>query len=227
MKVVIADDHALFRDGLSSLLGARGVEVVGQAGTGAEALEQVGRLRPDVVLMDLDMPEMDGLEATRRIKAQLPDVKVVMLTVSTEDDDLFEAIKAGAEGYLVKDLDSEKFLDLLTGVGRGEPALTPLLAKKLLSEFAKPEPRRTGDRDPDALTDREMEVLHAMVEGITSNRALAGRLGVSQNTVKFHVRNILDKLHLNNRAQAVGYALREKVIDPKELESGRGARPGP
>ncbi len=226
MKVVIADDHALFRDSLSSLLGAHDIEVVGQAGTGAEAVEKTHRLRPDIVLMDLDMPEMDGLEATRRISAELPEVKVVMLTVSTDDEDLFEAIKAGAEGYLVKDLKSERFLALLTGVARGEPALTPLLAKKLLSEFAKPDDRRSADSDPDALTDREMEVLQAMVEGITSNRALAGRLGVSQNTVKFHVRNILDKLHLNNRAQAVGYALREGMIDLKELANDRGEKPG-
>ncbi len=163
------------------------------------------------------MPEMDGLEATRRITAELPDVKVVVLTVSTDDGDLFEAIKAGAEGYLLKDLESEKFFGLLEGVARGEPALTPLLARKLLTEFAKPKSSSSKDRDPDALTVREMEVLQAMVEGVTSNRALADRLGVSQNTVKFHVRNIPDKLHLNNRAQAVGYALREKVVDPESL----------
>jgi DNA-binding NarL/FixJ family response regulator len=218
MKVVIADDHALFRDGLRSLLTARGIEVIGEAGTGVEALEQARRLQPEIVLMDLQMPEMDGLEATRRITEELSGVKVVMLTVSTDDGDLFEAIKAGAEGYLIKDLESEKFFALLEGVARGEPALTPMLARKLLTEFAKPEAVAAKDRNPDALTSREMEVLHAMVEGITSNRALADRLGVSQNTVKFHVRNILDKLHLNNRAQAVGYALREKVVDPEELD---------
>jgi len=218
MKVVISDDHALFRDGLRSLLSARGIEVIGEAGTGVEALEQARRLRPDIVLMDLSMPDMDGLEATRRITEELPDVKVVVLTVSTDDGDLFEAIKAGAEGFLVKDLESDKFFSLLEGVARGEPALTPMLARKLLTEFARPEAAASKDRNPDALTGREMEVLHAMVEGITSNRALADRLGVSQNTVKFHVRNILDKLHLNNRAQAVGYALREKVVDPEELD---------
>ncbi len=225
MKVVIADDHALFRDGLRSLLTARGIEVLGEAGNGREAIEQARRLQPDIVLMDLAMPEMDGLEATRRIHEELSDVKVVVLTVSTDDADLFEAIKSGAEGYLIKDLESEKFFALLEGVQRGEPALTPMLARKLLTEFAKPDAPSSKVRHPDALTERELEVLQAMVEGITSNRDLAEHLGVSQNTVKFHVRNILDKLHLHNRAQAVGYALREKVLDPETPDQGTaGAR---
>ena len=220
MRLVIADDHALFRDSLRSLLTARGLEVVGEACNGAEAVAQARALRPDIVLMDLAMPEMDGLTATRLISSELPDVKVVVVTASTDDEDLFEAIKSGAEGYLLKDLEADKFFRLLEGVSQGEPALTPLLARKLLTEFAKPDSAAPKAKDPDALTGREMEVLEAMVEGVTSNRALASKLGVSENTVKFHVRNILDKLHLHNRAQVVSYAFRHGMVNPSEKTAG-------
>lgn len=215
MRLIIADDHALFRDSLENLLSSNGHEVVGVASNGRQAYDMTRRYRPDVVLMDLSMPELDGLSATKLISAdsQLDAVKVVVLTASTDDADLFEAIRAGAEGYLVKDLGSASFLRLLEGVARGEPALTPLLAKKLLTEFAHPKAASSRDNDPDALTSREMEVLELMVQGVTSNRALAKKLGVSENTVKFHVRNILDKFHLNNRAQVVSYALRHGIVD--------------
>ena len=215
MRLIIADDHALFRDSLKNLLEARGLTVVGEASNGKQALEMAERLAPDVVLMDLAMPEMDGLSATKLISAKLPDVKVVVLTASSEDADLFEAIKCGAEGYLVKDLEADKFIALLEGVGRGEPALTPSLARKLLNEFASPKKTAPKDDDPDALTVREMEVLEWMVQGVTSNRALARQLGVSENTVKFHVRNILDKFHLHNRAQVVSHALRHGIVEVK------------
>src|SRR5688572_26234384 len=132
LRVLIADDHPLFRDGLRSLLEARGYEVIGEAANGHEACEESKRLRPDVVLMDLNMPKVNGLEATRLISADQPDVKVVILTASDEDADLFEAIKSGAQGYLFKNLDSDEFFRLLEGVARGEPALTPNLARKLL-----------------------------------------------------------------------------------------------
>jgi DNA-binding NarL/FixJ family response regulator len=169
-----------------------------------------------VVLMDLSMPEMDGLAATRLVSADdsLSDVKVVILTASTDDADLFEAIRSGAEGYVLKDLEADDFLHLLEGVARGEPALTPLLAKKLLTEFANPKAKKAKEHDPDALTAREMDVLEWMVQGVTSNRELSKKLGVSENTIKFHVRNILDKFHLNNRAQVVSYALRSGIVDP-------------
>lgn len=218
MRLVIADDHALFRDSLKNLLAGRGLDVVGEASNGRQAFEMAERLAPDVVLMDLSMPEMDGLSATKLISAKLPNVKVVVLTASSEDADLFEAIKCGAEGYLVKDLEAEKFITLLEGVARGEPALTPLLARKLLNEFASPKAATQRDDDPDALTAREMEVLEWMVQGVTSNRALARKLGVSENTVKFHVRNILDKFHLHNRAQVVSYALRHGIVEAKPDE---------
>lgn len=213
MRILIADDHALFRDSLRSLLESHDVEIVGEASNGQEAIELSWKNKPDVVLMDLMMPEMDGLEATKRIAAELPDVKVVILTASDDDSDLFEAIKSGAKGYLLKDLESSQFFELLDGVNRGEPALTPILARKLLEEFAKPEQSEPEKFDPDALTEREYEVLELMVRGVTSNRKLAKDLGVSENTVKFHVRNILDKLHLHNRAQVVGYALRTRLVD--------------
>ncbi len=214
MRILIADDHTLFRDSLGSLLSAHGFEIVGEAREGNEAVELTRRLHPDIVLMDLSMPGLNGLGATRLISAEMPQVKVVVLTASDDDANLFEAIKSGAQGYLLKNLESKEFFALLEGVGRGEPALTPLLASKLLQEFARPPRPATESHDPDALTDREREVLELLVRGVTSNRKLAKNLGVSENTVKFHVRNILDKLHLHNRAQVVGFALRHGMVAP-------------
>jgi DNA-binding NarL/FixJ family response regulator len=216
MRILIADDHALFRDSLRSLLEAKEFEVVGEARNGREAVELARRLRPEIVLMDLAMPEVDGLTATKLISADIPDVKVVVLTASDDDANLFEAIKSGAQGYLLKNLESEEFFTLLEGVRHGEPALTPSLARKLLHEFARPAAPVREIHDPDALTEREREVLELLVQGVTSNRRLAKQLGVSENTVKFHVRNILDKLHLHNRAQVVGFALRNRLVDPEE-----------
>jgi DNA-binding NarL/FixJ family response regulator len=215
MRILIADDHALFRESLHNLLTVHGIEVIGEAQDGQAAVEQARRLQPDVVLMDLGMPGVDGLAATRLISAEMPQVKVVVLTASDDDAKLFEAIKSGAQGYLLKNLESREFFSLLEGIGRGEPALTPVLARKLLQEFAHPT-RPALSRDPDALTDRERNVLALLVEGVTSNRKLAKRLGLSENTVKFHVRNILDKLHLHNRAQVVGFALRHGMVPSAE-----------
>jgi DNA-binding NarL/FixJ family response regulator len=214
VRVVIVDDHPLFRDGLRSLLEARGVEVVGEAGNGREGIALARRTRPDVVLMDLAMPEMDGLTATRALLAENPETKIVILTASDEDADLFEAIKSGAQGYTLKQLTSGQFFELLEGVERGEPALTPNLARKLLQEFRHGGSHGPGSADPDQLTERELEVLTYMVDGITSNKELADRLVVSENTVKYHLRNILDKLHLQNRAQVVAHALRHHLVEP-------------
>jgi len=216
MRILIADDHSLFRDSLRSLLEAQGYEVVGEARNGREAVELSRRLRPEIVLMDLSMPEMDGLAATRMISAEGLEVKVVVLTASDDDAHLFEAIKSGAQGYLLKDLEASQFFALLEGVERGEPALTTSLARRLLAEFAHPAKTVPAKQNPDALTDREREVLELLVRGITSNRKLAAQLGVSENTVKFHLRNILDKLHLNNRAQVVSYALRHRMVELPE-----------
>jgi DNA-binding NarL/FixJ family response regulator len=220
MRVLLADDHALFRDGLRSLLEARGVEVIGEARNGREAVDLTRRLSPDVVLMDLDMPELDGLSATRLISAEQPDVKVVILTASEEDAHLFEAIKSGAQGYLFKNLASDELFRLLNGVARGEPALTPALARKLLGEFARPVPsaptQPAAHEGFEALTEREREVLDLLVQGITSNRELAEHLVITENTVKYHFRNILDKLHVQNRAQVVSFAVRHGMVEPRE-----------
>jgi len=206
MRIVLADDHPLFRDGVRSLLEARGIEVVGEAGDGREAVETVLRLRPDVVLMDITMPHMDGLEATRIIKARAPEITIVMLTVSDEDHMLFEAIKSGAQGYLLKNLRAPEFFDLLQGVERGEAPISRALAGRILEEFGRRAGPAAAHRQ-DELTEREREVLQA-VSGGASNREIAAALHISENTVKFHMKNILDKLHLRSRAEVVAYAAR-------------------
>jgi DNA-binding NarL/FixJ family response regulator len=220
MRVLIVDDHALFRDGLRSLLEVRGIDVIGDARNGREAVDQARRLNPDVVLMDLHMPELDGLAATRLISAQQPGVKVVILTASEEDAHLFEAIKSGAQGYLFKNLEADELISLLEGVDRGEPALTPTLARKLLGEFARPTPpapaRIATGEGIAALTEREREVLDLLVQGITSNRDLAERLVITENTVKYHFRNILDKLHVQNRAQVIAFAMHHGAAEHGE-----------
>ncbi len=217
MRILIADDHALFRDGLRSLLDAYGVTTVAEARNGREAVELTRLHRPDIVLMDLTMPEVGGLAATRLIRSEFPDVKVVVLTASEDDADLFEAVKSGAQGFLPKDLEAARLFELLEGAMRGEPALTPGLARKVLGEFARP--ASAPDRTPATLTEREREVLELLVGGVTSNRELAERLYVSENTVKYHLRNILDKLHLQNRAQVIAYALRHGLVDCQNGES--------
>jgi DNA-binding NarL/FixJ family response regulator len=213
VRILIADDHSLFRDGLRSLLQAEGHEIVGEARNGLEAVALTRELSPELVLMDLQMPELDGISATKLIVAAMPEMKVVILTASEEESKLFDAIKSGAQGYLLKNLEAEAFFEMLDRAQRGEPALTPQLARKLLQEFAKPPEPAAVPTEQEQLTAREREVLELMVEGVTSNRKLAKRLDLSENTVKFHVRNILDKLRLHNRAEVVGYALRHGMLE--------------
>ncbi len=203
MRVLLADDHALFRAGIASLLKAWGLEVVGQAGDGEEAVLQARQVHPDLIFMDISMPRRNGLEATRVIKAEMPDVKIVMLTVSDDDADLFEAIKSGAEGYLLKNLREEEFARLLSRVGQGEPLISPSLAAKLLREFARLKSKQ--GHAADELTDREKEVLAQVARGAT-NKEIATTLFISENTVNFHMKHILAKLHLRNRAQVVAWA---------------------
>jgi len=216
MRLVLADDHALFRAGIASLLQAWGHEVVGEAGNGLEALELVRRLHPDLVLMDITMPECNGLEATRLIKAELPDTRIAIVTVSDHDEDLFEAIKSGAEGYLLKNMSEAELESTLNALSAGEPALSPRLAAKILDEFARlgREPAAREDQRDD-LTPREREVLLLVAEGAT-NKEIAGSLCLSEHTVNFHMKNILSKLHLRNRAQAVAYAIRTGLVTPAD-----------
>jgi DNA-binding NarL/FixJ family response regulator len=209
-RVLLADDHPLFRDGVASLLSVKSYEVVGQAGNGAEAVRMANDLQPDLILMDIRMPGLNGLAATRLIKASNPEMRIVILTVSDEDADLFEAIKSGAAGYLQKSLDSEQFFTLLEAVMRGEVGLTPNLATKMLKEFTRPEARQATE-DVAELTPREHDVLELVAQGRT-NAEIAEKLGVSQNTVKFHMKNILGKLHVRNRAEVVAYALRSGLV---------------
>lgn len=228
LRVVLVDDHRLFREGMRSLLQTRGFEVVGEAGDGAEAIERVRAHRPDVVLMDLQMPTMGGLEATRLLKTEQPDLPIIILTASEDESDLFEAVKSGAQGYLLKSFDPTTVVDLIQAAARGEPALTPHLASKILSEFARQSaPQRAGEgatataqptgAEPEVepLTARERDVLELLVAG-ASNKEIAQKLIVSENTVKYHLKNILGKLHLRNRAQVVSYALRHGLTRPPE-----------
>lgn len=217
MRVLLADDHALFRAGIASLLRAWGMDVVGQASNGLEAVDLARRLRPDLVLMDVGMSPCNGLEATRLLTASLPDVKVVIVTVSEDEHDLFEAIKSGAEGYLLKGMSEAELEVTLTRIAAGEPALSPGLAAKILDEFARM--AREGAGRPagpeDELTDREREVLRHVADGAT-NREIAAALYITENTVGFHMKNILAKLHLKNRAQAAAFAIRSGLAGDDE-----------
>jgi two-component system NarL family response regulator len=170
MRVLIVDDHQLFRDGIRGLLQAEGIDVVGEASDGLEALEQVRRLQPDIILLDIMMPRCNGLEATRLIKAEMPDAKIVILTAVEEDDSIFEAIKSGAQGYLLKNMRAAEFISLLKGVERGEAAITSDVAGKILDDFSRRARGVRGERDAEELTERELEVLRLVVRA--TNRGL-------------------------------------------------------
>jgi len=210
MRVLVADDHSLFRDGIISLLEAGGFDVVGQVGDGRAAVEATLRLRPDVVLMDIDMPQVDGLKALGLIKLELPDTQVVMLTVSDDDANLFEAVRSGADGYLLKSLTADEFLEMLDGLRRGEAAMTRQttahLMKGLAGPLAHPSPQRQH------LTRKEIDLLQLMASGM-SNKAIAEKLCVSENTVKYHLKNIMQKLGTQNRTEAVAHAIRVGLLD--------------
>ncbi len=214
IRVLIVDDHALFRRGLHMVLAAEaGVEVVGEAADGADAVELARELAPDLVLMDVRMPRGGGIEACRAIKETVPSARILMLTISDEESDLYEAIKAGASGYLLKEISIDEVAAAVRAVQAGQSLISPPMAAKLLIEFASM--ARRGDRRPvpaPRLTERELEVLKLVAEGL-GNRAIAARLFISENTVKNHVRNILEKLQLHSRMEAVVYALREKLLE--------------
>jgi len=210
MRVLLADDHPLFLDGMKNLLRARGVQVVGTARDGWEALEKARSLRPEVILMDIQMVGCDGLTATRLINAELPEIKIVMLTMSSDDDDLFEAIRSGARGYLLKTQDTDEFFERLMAVESGDAPLSPGLAARILQQFGK----QAGDdlacepeepREP--LSPRALEVLALVAQGLTYKEAGA-KLCITERTVKYHMAEIIARLHLENRAQAIDYARR-------------------
>jgi DNA-binding NarL/FixJ family response regulator len=213
LRILLVDDHDLFRKGIARLIDSQpDFEVVGEARDGREALEQAKKLGPDVVLMDIEMPNWNGTEATRRITSDLPQTHVVMLTVSDDDQDLFSAIRAGASGYLLKNVKPEDLFRRLRGVSRGEAAISPLLATKIMREFARLDHGTVVSRTVEGLSPRETEVLGLVAKGLT-NRGIGGQLHIAENTVKNHLRNILDKLHLNNRAQAAAFAVRHGLIE--------------
>ena len=215
IKVLIADDHKLFRQGLIGLMRTREdlVEVIGEAETGEEAVRLAGELNPDVILMDIYMPQMDGLQAAREIHTRYPGIAIVMLTSSERDGHLYEAVQVGVSGYLLKSLDANELFDLLTGVANGETAMTRAMAGRLLKVVASR--MADGEKGEQALTERELLVLRLVASG-ASNMEIAQKLSISVNTVKSHLKNILEKLHLENRTQAATYALKHGLITPRE-----------
>jgi two-component system NarL family response regulator len=219
MRILLADDHSLFLEGISNLLRAGRHDVVGAARSGLEAIELARSLHPELILMDIRMPQCNGLTATRVIQAEMPEIKIVMLTTSAEDADLFEALKAGASGYLLKNLQPRKLLDYLAGLARGEAALSPEVSARVLAEFQRQairlDERATQEASgapavPD-LTPRQREILALVAEGL-SYKEVGAALSVSENTVKYHMGEILQRLHLRNREQVVAFALRSGLV---------------
>ena len=211
-RFLLVDDNTLLRGSLATLIHLwRPGAIIEQASDGLDAVEKARRLRPNIVLMDIRMPRCDGIEATRQIKAELPDTKVIMLTVSEEDDDLFEAIAGGAHGYLLKDMQPQELFEMLEGARRGEAVMAPSMAQRILKAFVDQAHRHAelGGLGPD-LSPREMEVLELVSEGAT-NKEIAERLYISVGTVKNHIHNILEKLHLRNRAQLAAYKRLRRV----------------
>ncbi|MGD9154598.1 MAG: response regulator transcription factor [Bacillota bacterium] len=209
MRVLIVDDHTLVREGLSNLLTVNGITVVGTAGSGQEALEQVALLQPDVLLMDVDMPGEDGIGATRRIKAKYPQIKIVMVTVVQDDRHLFEALKAGASGYILKSASKEQFIELLTGLEAGEPPFSTGLAGRVVAEFTRREQEHDYNQTLDAktkgLSSRQVEILKLVAEGLTYKK-IAVQLRLSEATIKYHIREISGRLQLENRSQLIAFA---------------------
>jgi NarL family two-component system response regulator LiaR len=214
IRVFVAEDHAIVRKGICALLTLEpGIEVVGEASNGQEAVGGIASSQPDVVLMDLVMPEMDGIEAIRQTMARQPQARILVLSSFATDDMVFPAIKAGALGYLLKDSEPRDVVEAIRQLHRGEPSLHPRIARKLMQELAEPPDQRPT---PDPLTEREMEVLRLVAQG-KSNREIADDLTVTEGTVRVHVSNILGKLHLASRTQATLYALREGLASLDEV----------
>ena len=215
IRVLVVDDHALFRRGLQMVLEQEpDIEVVGEASDGAEAVQTASETLPDIVLMDVRMPKRGGIDACTQIHDVAPSTKIIMLTISDEEADLYDAIKAGAMGYLLKEISIEEVASAIRAVHGGQSLISPSMASKLLTEFAAMV-KKTDERQQvpaPRLTDREMEVLKLVAKGL-NNRDIAKQLFISENTVKNHIRNILEKLQLHSRMEAVVYAVREKLLE--------------
>lgn len=211
LKVLVADDHSLFRQGLISLMRTRPdlVQVLGEAESGAEALALAQEHKPNAILLDIYMPEGDGLQTAARIREQLPETAIIMLTASELDEHVYRAVQLGAAGYLLKSLDAGELFDVLESVARGEIALTRAMAARLLRELGRSDAPQVGA--PAALTERELDVLRLVAHG-ASNPQIAGDLHITVNTVKVHLRNILSKLQLENRTQAAAYAVQSGLV---------------
>ena len=213
-RVLLVDDHSLFLEGLRNLLISEGIQVIGLAHDGLEALDQARRLRPEVIFMDLQMPRCDGVAATRLIKAEMPEIKIVMLTMSEDEHDLFEAVKSGASGYLLKRLEATEFFSYFAELQDGHPPFSPGLVEKILKEFSQQSRTDTGtrgmrdtEREEGELSSRQVQILTLVAQGQTY-RQVAETIGIAERTVKYHMSEILDRLHLQNRAQVLAYAAR-------------------
>lgn len=218
IRIVIVDDHVLLRDGISKIIsGQPDFDVVGEAGTVADALEVVNKTRPDLVLMDYSLPDGNGLEGTRAILGKFPETEVVILTIHDDDDLLFEAVRSGANGYLLKNIPAKELLAKLRGVVNGEAAMMPAQTRTILSEFAKTSSNTPSTEEELApLTERELEVLQLMVNGATNND-IAAELVISRHTVKNHVHNILGKLQVSDRREATEVAVKSRLVDVKKI----------
>lgn len=231
LRILLVDDHSLFLEGLRNLLTSEGIQVVGLAHDGLEALAQARRLHPDVILMDIQMPRCDGVAATRLIKAEMPECKIVILTMSEDEQDLFEAVKSGASGYLLKRLEATDFFTYLAELLAGHPPFSPGLAEKILNEFTRHSARTEPQISPpgptatqagseqgyelqdDALSPRQMQILTLVAQGQTY-RQVADTIGLTERTIKYHMAEILERLHLQNRAQVIAYAACMGLVRP-------------
>lgn len=215
VKVLVVDDHALFRRGITSALANQeNLQVVGEATNGLEAIDKAGELTPDVILMDLHMPQCTGLEATQAIRTKMPQVNILVLTVSENEADLFAAVKFGAKGYILKNIEPEELTQAIFHIAQGGVIISPLMAAKLLSEFqdlSAGVAKKLAQEVAADLSPREDEVLKLVAQGAT-NKKIADSLFISENTVKTHLRNIMDKLHLVNRSQAAAYAVKRGLV---------------
>ncbi len=220
IKVLVVDDHALFRRGITTVLANQeSLEVVGEAIDGLEAIEKAEEVTPDIILMDLNMPRCSGLEATQALQAKMPQVNILVLTVSDNESDLFAAVKFGAKGYILKNTEPEELIQAIFNIAQGGVIISPLMATKLLTEFrgmGAPRAETQAAKETEAnLSPREDEVLRLVAQGAT-NKEMADSLFISENTVKTHLRNIMDKLHLANRSQAAAYAVKKGLVPYNE-----------